>query len=209
MKDELQVIPAQVTTTTLSFANLHQHGELFANLLRARRTSFIVTKQWNLPEALGMEYDQYDNPSSRWIAIHEDEHVLAGARITPTTAHCGVYSYMIRDAQRGLLQGIPTGLLFEEAPVSDQIWELTRGFVAPEVPQRRRDRVRARLFTGMIAAAQEQGAARLLSLIPSNWPRWVKYCGLDAEAAGPVIPIEDQPHQCVYFNLASSRPRFV
>ncbi|MCX7889905.1 MAG: N-acyl-L-homoserine lactone synthetase [Rhodobacteraceae bacterium] len=209
MKDELQAIHQQVATTTLSFANMHRHGELFANLLRARKQSFIVTRQWNLPEALGMEYDQYDNPSSRWIAIHEDEHVLAGARITPTTARCGVYSYMIRDAQRGLLEGIPTNLLEDEAPVSDSIWELTRGFMATDVPQRRRDRVRAQLFTGMIAAAQNQGASRLLSLIPSNWPRWVKYCGLDAEAAGPVIPIEGQPHQCVYFNLATSRPRFI
>ena len=29
-------------TTTLSFENIHNHGELFANLLRARRQSFIV-----------------------------------------------------------------------------------------------------------------------------------------------------------------------
>ncbi|MEM9260650.1 MAG: hypothetical protein AAGA62_13450, partial [Bacteroidota bacterium] len=29
-------------TATLSFENLHTHGELFANLFRARRQSFIV-----------------------------------------------------------------------------------------------------------------------------------------------------------------------
>ena len=44
-------------TTTLSFANIHNHGELFANLLRARRQSFIVQNKWDLPEAMGMEYD--------------------------------------------------------------------------------------------------------------------------------------------------------
>ena len=47
-------------TTTLSFANLHNHGELFANMLRARRELFIVHNKWNLPEAMGMEYDQYE-----------------------------------------------------------------------------------------------------------------------------------------------------
>ena len=47
-------------TTTLSFANMHNHGELMANLFRARRDSFILRNQWDLPEALGMEYDQYD-----------------------------------------------------------------------------------------------------------------------------------------------------
>ena len=43
-------------TTTLSFANMHNHGELFANVLRARRQSFIVQNKWDLPEAMGMEY---------------------------------------------------------------------------------------------------------------------------------------------------------
>jgi len=47
-------------TTTLSFANIHNHGELFANLFRARRQSFIVQNHWDLPEAMGMEFDQYD-----------------------------------------------------------------------------------------------------------------------------------------------------
>ena len=45
-------------TTTLSFENLHNHGELFANMLRARRELFIEQNKWDLPEALGMEYDQ-------------------------------------------------------------------------------------------------------------------------------------------------------
>ena len=60
-------------TTTLSFANLHNHGELFANMLRARRELFIVHNKWNLPEAMGMEYDQYDTPASRWVVVHDAE----------------------------------------------------------------------------------------------------------------------------------------
>ncbi|MDH5453384.1 MAG: N-acyl-L-homoserine lactone synthetase, partial [Paracoccaceae bacterium] len=54
-------------STTLSFENMHNHGELFANVLRARRQSFIVQNKWDLPEAMGMEYDQYDTPASRWL----------------------------------------------------------------------------------------------------------------------------------------------
>ncbi|HHI70120.1 MAG TPA: N-acyl-L-homoserine lactone synthetase, partial [Rhodobacteraceae bacterium] len=86
-------------TTTLSFENIHQNGELFANMFRARRELFIVQNKWDLPEALGMEYDQYDTPASRWVVVHDDlGKVLAGNRLTPTTARCGIYSYMIRDA---------------------------------------------------------------------------------------------------------------
>lgn len=44
-------------TTTISFTNMHNHGELFANVLRARRQSFIVQNNWDLPQAEGMEFD--------------------------------------------------------------------------------------------------------------------------------------------------------
>ncbi len=59
-------------TTTLSFENMHNHGELFANVFRARRQTFIVQNKWDLPEADGMEYDQYDTPASRWVAVHQN-----------------------------------------------------------------------------------------------------------------------------------------
>ncbi len=129
-------------TTTLSFANLHNHGELFANMLRARRELFIVHNKWNLPEAMGMEYDQYDTPASRWVVVHDAEgKVLAGNRLTPTTTRCGICSYMIRDAQRGLLDTIPAHLLYEEAPVADHVWESSRLFVSHDVPSSIRRRV--------------------------------------------------------------------
>ena len=101
--------------TTLSYDNLHNHGELFANMFRARHRTFIQNAKWDLPEANGMEFDQYDTPASRWIAVHEAGEVLAGVRLTPTTAKVGMYSYMIRDAQRELLDTIPSNLLWEEA----------------------------------------------------------------------------------------------
>ena len=94
-------------TTTLSFANMHNHGELFANIFRARKQSFIDLKKWPLPEVDGMEFDQYDTPFARWIVVHENGEVMAGMRIAPTNARCGLHSYMIRDAQLGLLAGLP------------------------------------------------------------------------------------------------------
>ena len=125
-------------TTTLSFANMHSHGELFANLMRARRESFIVERKWDLPEAMGMEYDQYDTPASRWIAVHDGMDVLAGVRLSPTTMKCGIYTYMIRDAQRGLLPSIPADLLEMEAPVDQSVWECTRAFVSSKTPLHKR-----------------------------------------------------------------------
>jgi len=189
-------------TTTLSFANLHNHGELFANLLRARRQSFIVQNNWDLPEAMGMEFDQYDTPASRWVAVHDFGRVYAGIRLTPTTARVGIYTYMIRDAQRGLLDSIPSDLLYEDAPVAENVWESSRVFVAHDTPQKLRRLVHVHLIEEMTKAARDLGATRVLGLIPANWPRWAKRRGLDAEAAGPVMHIDGLDNQVVSINLA-------
>ncbi|MEM8630761.1 MAG: acyl-homoserine-lactone synthase [Pseudomonadota bacterium] len=184
-------------TATLSFANLHTHGELFANLFRARRQSFIVQNKWDLPETMGMEYDQYDTPASRWIAVHHLGSVMAGIRLTPTTARCGIYSYMIRDAQSGLLSTIPGNLLDRDAPVDPQVWEASRGFVAHDVPQHLRRQVHFQLVRQMIQASREEGISRMLTLIPANWTRWARRCSLKAEAAGPAMDMGGILYQCV------------
>jgi len=190
--------------TTLSFENMHNHGELFANLLRARRESFIEKNKWDLPEALGMEYDQYDTPASRWVAVHDrGGTVLAGIRLTPTTARCGIYTYMIRDAQRGLLESIPPDLLYFEAPVADHVWESSRVFVSSSTPASLRRRVHLSLMHEMSRSARELGATQLLGLIPANWPRWARRCGLSAEAAGPVMEIDAVANQCVSIDLTA------
>ena len=190
--------------TTLSFANLHNHGELFANVLRARRESFIVRNKWNLPETMGMEYDQYDTPQSRWLAVHDQAgQVLAGVRLTPTTARCGVYSYMIRDAQRGLLDSIPDDLLFGEAPVDPRTWEVTRGFISTATPAHLRQKVRMRLVYQMLRTSREEGISRMLALLPSNWHRWANRCHLDMRAAGRNMNMGGIDYQAVWIDFST------
>ncbi|WP_108482994.1 acyl-homoserine-lactone synthase [Oceaniglobus ichthyenteri] len=190
-------------TTTLSFANIHAHGELFANMFRARRELFIEHNKWDLPEAMGMEYDQYDTPASRWVVVHDElGQVMAGNRLTPTTAKCGMYSYMIRDAQRGLLDTIPSCLLYDEAPVGEHVWESSRLFVAHNVPANRRRLVHARLVMELAKAARDQGATSCLTLLNANWPRWAKRVGVDMTAMGPVMEIEGVNNQVVSMNFA-------
>jgi acyl homoserine lactone synthase len=191
-------------STTLSFANLHNHGELFANILRARRESFIVRNRWELPETMGMEYDQYDTPQSRWLAVHSNSgQVLAGVRLTPTTARCGIYTYMIRDAQNGLLDSIPADLLFETAPVEEGTWEVTRGFVAHDIPASIRHKVRMRLVMQMLRASREEGIRRMLALLPSNWDRWAARCKLDMQAAGRNMNMGGIDYQAVWIDFSS------
>lgn len=192
-------------TTTLSFANLHNHGELFANMLRARRELFIVHNKWNLPEAMGMEYDQYDTPASRWVVVHDsDGKVLAGNRLTPTTTRCGIYSYMIRDAQRGLLDTIPSNLLYEEAPVAPHIWESSRLFVSHDVPASIRRRVHAQLIAQLGESVRSLGATHCLTLLAATWPRWADRVGVKMTAMGPVMEIDGVDNQVVLLDFSNT-----
>ena len=192
-------------TTTLSFANIHNHGELFANYLRARRELFIVHNRWNLPEAMGMEYDQYDTPASRWVVVHDDlGRVLAGNRLTPTTTRCGIYSYMIRDAQRGLLDTIPSHLLWDEAPMAETVWESSRLFVSHDVPMAERRKVHARLVEELGRAARSLGATHCLTLLNANWPRWCGRVGVKMDAMGPVMEIEGVDNQVVSMDFTQA-----
>lgn len=190
-------------TTTLSFTNLHNHGDLFANMLRARHETFIQQAKWDLPQADGMEYDQYDTPASRWIAVHEFGEVLAGIRLTPTTTKCGIYSYMIRDAQRGLLDSIPSDLLFEDAPVAQHVWESSRIFVSHRVPAKSRMRVQMNLINEMTLSARELGATSVIGLIPENGPRWGRRVGLDIDVIGRVMDMDGVKNACIRINLSN------
>lgn len=188
-------------TTTLSFDNIHVHGELMTNVLRARHESFIQQNKWDLPHVDGMEFDQYDTPASRWIAVHSGTEVMAGIRLTPTTHKCGIYTYMIRDAQLGLLESIPANLLYEEAPVAPHIWESSRIFVSHHVPAKLRMRVQFKLVQEMLSAARAVGASSILGLVPENGPRWGRRIGQEAEVVGPVLNIEGSTSRCIRINL--------
>lgn len=190
--------------TTLSYQNLHIHGQLFANMFRARHRTFIQHAKWDLPQADGMEFDQYDTPASRWVAVHQHGEVMAGVRLTPTTHRCGIYSYMIRDAQLGLLDTIPQNLLNFEAPVDPNIWESSRVFVSDAVPASDRLRVQMQLIHEMVVSARKLGATTLLGIIPENSPRLARRVGLDCVPVGPVMPFEGGLNSvCVSISMAT------
>ncbi len=192
-------------TTTLSFANIHNHGELFANMLRARRELFIVHNKWNLPEAMGMEYDKYDTPASRWVVVHDEAgNVLAGNRLTPSTTKCGIYSYMIRDAQRGLLDTIPASLLYDGAPVADHIWESSRLFVSHDVPASIRRKVHTQLIVQLGDTVRSLGATHCLTLLSATWPRWADRVGVKMKAMGPVMEIDGIDNQVVMMDFSQT-----
>lgn len=200
--EAVSAVMGHVKTTTLSFSNMHLYGDLFVSLLKARKKTFIDQLHWSLPEAEGMEFDQYDTPLSRWIVVHEFGEILAGIRLTPTTAQCGVYSYMLRDAQKGMLESIPTDVLFFEAPVNPQIWEASRLFVSNDVPAHRRLAVQAALMGQLSQSARSYGATHVIGIVPAVWSRWLRRLDLSAVPVGPKFSIDETVSQAALFTVA-------
>ena len=200
--EAVSAVMGHVKATTLSFSNLHEYGDLFVSLLKARKKIFIDRLHWSLPEAEGMEFDQYDTPLSRWIVVYEFGEILAGIRLTPTTARCGVYSYMLRDAQKGMLESIPTDVLFFEAPVNPRIWEASRVFVSNAVPAHRRLAVQAVLVEQLTKTARAHGATHVIGIVPAIWSRWLRRLDLSAVPVGPKFGIDDTINQCILFTVA-------
>lgn len=186
---------------TLSFANMDQYGGLLVRYLKARRSVFVERMGWNLPQTQGMEFDQYDTPLCRWVIIHEYGEILAGIRLLPTTARCGVYSYMLRDAQLGILDNIPTDVLFFDAPVDARMWEASRLFVAEEVPAHRRSFIQHMLMMEMSRAAVAEGARHVIGIVPAVYSRWLRRLGLYAVPVGRRFDIDGTVSQAALFNV--------
>jgi N-acyl-L-homoserine lactone synthetase len=128
---------------------------------------------------------------------------MAGVRLTPTTAQCGLYTYMVRDAQRGLLDTIPGNLLWDSAPVAPHIWDANRLFVVSDVDQSIRRRVQMSLMSEMVHTARDLGASVLIGLLPTLIPRLARRLGIDMAPAGPEMDFDGVPHRCYFVSMAT------
>lgn len=194
----------RIAETTISVTNQHRFGELYVDFLRARKRVFIDHKKWDLPNTDGMEFDQYDTPESSAVVVHEFGRVLAGVRLLPTTAHCGCYSYMLRDAQRGLIQDIPETVLYEEAPVAPHVIEATRLFIAQDVSAERRMLIQLKLMNAMARSANAQGAKFVIGIVPAIFQRWMTRLGYSAVPMGPKLHISGDNTQAAIMNVSSA-----
>lgn len=181
---------ANVRSTELSFSNIHSYGSLFADYLRARREVFIERKGWDLPETGGMEFDQYDNGYTRWIVVHEYGQVVGGVRLYPTNEEVGLHSYMLRDAQLGLLKGLRQDFLYDRAPVSPLVWEATRLFVATTVASKQRAAIQMKIMAEMAKTARRNGATHIIGIVPAVFRRWLARIGMSATPVGPELKSE-------------------
>lgn len=190
-----------IRTADMCFGNMHTFGDLFPKYLEARKSVFIDRLNWHISEANGMEFDQYDTPFCRWVVLVEFGEIVGGVRLMPTTATCGIYSYMLRDAYRGLLEDFPTDVLFINPPTRREVWEASRFFINDSIPGARRLLIQSLLFAEMNRVAKENGAKYILGIVPAIWSRWARRLNVTATPIGAPFTISDFRSQSVMFEV--------
>lgn len=175
---------------------------LVTEFMRLRKRIFIEQMGWKLIEADGLEFEQYDGFSSTYVIATQGDKVVGGARLLATTHVLGYprpqYSYMIRDGYLGILEGLPIEL-YEEPPVTESCWELTR--MATIGPRRiaREILIEANRYLDRI------GVTHCLYLGPPSFVRYAHTLGWDAEAIGPVCGNESGAYQVVKSAVLTER----
>lgn len=173
-------------TTAISWSNVHEHGTLWYQHLKLRKELFVDSKHWDIPHNSDVEWDQYDTGNTVYVVTHQDGQAVAASRLNPSNFASPLGTYMIKDATRGLLDGIPADILPRaDAPVDKNTWEATRFTVDPTLSTQERTEALTKNAVDLAAVAKELKARKLIALMPPAYIRWLSGIGLPTTRIGP------------------------
>lgn len=163
--------------------------DLVKSFLELRKAVFVDKMKWPLYQYEEIEFEQYDTFSAVYIVAHKEGTVLGGARLIRTDQEIGTgsvrYSYMIRDAQKGSLPGMPENICFDAAPRDKKVWELTRLATLPNVD------VAALILHAANRFLIAEKATTCLFLGPPAFLRMAKAMGYSPKRMGPTVRNDD------------------
>jgi acyl homoserine lactone synthase len=174
-----------LTVSVLRMPENVRQWNLVSDYMRLRKAVFFDQMAWPLYVHDGLEYEQYDSLHAVYVIAHEAGQVIGGARLLPTSHQMGngrlTYSYMIRDACRGLLPGLPSDLCEVPPLVNGGTWELTR-LVANGRPN-----VGVAILDAANRWLREAGGKECLFLAPLRLRRMAELLGYAPRMLGPIL----------------------
>ena len=109
----------QYKIITFSLFDSHKHGDILEKFCKFRYQGFVVEEKYDLPTYGDAEFDRYDNPFARYIAIlNKEGEIVACSRVNRTDI-----PYMAKDCWNHLIQA-------KHFPQSPTIYEWTRQYVS-------------------------------------------------------------------------------
>lgn len=151
------------------------------DFLQLRKSVFVHKLGWELLDRPDGEFEQYDSPLTVYILATRGDKLLGGVRLLNTTYKNAKYSYMLRDSYLGILKGLPQEICFQEPPVSNDTWELTR--LATE----RNANISKELIVAANAYLYNRNVKECLVLTHPSVVRLMKSLDLKPKALGPLI----------------------
>ena len=109
----------QYKIITFSLFDSHKYGDILEKFCKFRYQGFVVEAKYDLPTYGDAEFDAYDNPFARYIAIlNKEEEIVACSRVNRTDK-----PYAAKDCWNHLIQA-------KHLPQSSEIYEWTRQYVS-------------------------------------------------------------------------------
>jgi len=181
---------SKIDVSTVSVLDRSYNRRLIGSFFQLRRDVFINEMSWDLFQHQAQEFEQYDDPSTVYILVHEGEEVLGGARLIRTDRIVGTgrvrYTYMILDAYDGSITTIPAEICSERPPQDPMVWELTRFAV------RRSHAGLGQVILGACNAyLASVNAHTCLMLGPPAFMRMAKSMGYRSSPLGPICGNKD------------------
>lgn len=163
--------------------------------LKLRKQVFVDRLEWPLFYAEEVEFEQYDSLDTTYAICMRGNEVIGGARLRRTDQFSCQgslsYSYMIRDACLGHLEGLPDNLCAELPPLDDRTWELTRMIV--DGPKALTERMLEEVNLFLLS----QGATTCLFLGSPAFLRMARRLNWPAQPLGPVCGNADGRFQVI------------
>lgn len=186
-------VKMQLNSAVLRIYHPDTDHDLLYQMFAMRKRLFVDQLGWELDEFGDIEVDQYDNPHSRYVVVYDEQRQVVGCtRLMPTTSILrSGFSYMIRDASLGILDGLPKDII-ETAPVDQKVWEATR-FAVADLSTSDRNKVLTKVCEAAVQFARENGIKEILGLMSPFFLRWLPRVGFDVTAAGPTVSAGGSP----------------
>ncbi|MCK8485314.1 hypothetical protein MUY21_14815 [Aliiroseovarius sp. S2029] len=192
-EDTLRCVVAQMPRELFApRAAFSSDMRLIGQFMDLRKRIFALGKGWKVWISGQSDLDQYDRPDTIYVVAlkHATDTVVGGARLIRTDNVAGaaghaMFSYMIRDACRGLLDGLPFDLCTDVPPVDSGVWELTR-LVTDGTPG-----AGAAVLRAANAYLATQTAEHCLFLGPVGFQKMARSMGFTPRTIGPICGNRD------------------
>lgn len=165
---------------------------IIGQFMDLRKRVFALQKGWKVWISGQTDLDQYDRPDTIYVVALQQatNTVVGGARLIRTDNVAGtpdhtMFSYMIRDACRGLLDGLPFDLCSDVPPVDCGVWELTRLVTDGTTG------AGSAVLRAANAYLATQKAERCLFLGPVGFQKMARSMGFTPRTIGPICGNRD------------------